>query len=800
MKQTVLLFFLCLGFLGSDAQLNLSYVSDFTYNQDLSDVWGYQHPDGTEYAIVGARNGVSVVSLADPANPVEVAYASGASSGWRDIKTWGNYAYVTNETAQGVAVLNLTHLPDSMPFFNWTPTIPGQGTINECHNIFIDENGVAYLAGCNINGGGLILVDVDSDPGNPQYISSAPAENSHDVYVRGDTIYSSEINRGRLAIYNATDKQNIALLATQATPALATHNAWLSDNSQYIFTTDETGNAPVTSYDISDLSDIQELDQYRPYATLGDGVIPHNVHVWNDFIIVSYYTDGCLILDAHRPENLVEVGNFDTFIPPSTGFQGVWGAYPFLPSGLVLATDISNGLYILEPNYVRACYLEGTVTDADNGNELSGVEITVLSTPAIEFTSIQGTYKTGQAVAATYQVQAFKPGYEVAVKDAVLVNGEITIVDFELQSLPSFSFTGKIVDAANNQPIANAAVRIENPQFDFDITADNSGEFAINTFFEGTYDIFAGKWGYQTKLLNSQELNPTNSTITIALNRGIEDIFSLDLGWDIDDNLPFTDGGFERGEPVLVSVNGIPGLNNFTVQPGEDVPEDIGNHCFITGNNADLQGGVVIGGNTAIESPGFDISTYNEPRISYYTWYFNINTNNFMPGNDPMFVVLSNGAQNVFIDTIEYNTLDSVYWMYKEINVNDFMTPSSNMTVRFIASSPDFSDAVEAGIDYFRVWDAMPVPTHDLAPITKLDIYPNPSAHSFTLNYELDNSSVDAQLVIFNVLGRQVASQAIEVVAGQLNFGADLPTGIYLVQIQQDGKVSKTLRVLKQQP
>ena len=68
-----------------------------------TDVWGWVDPDdSTEYALVGLTTGVSIVSLADPANATEVAFMPGANSTWRDIKTWGNYAYVTNEKSNGV--------------------------------------------------------------------------------------------------------------------------------------------------------------------------------------------------------------------------------------------------------------------------------------------------------------------------------------------------------------------------------------------------------------------------------------------------------------------------------------------------------------------------------------------------------------------------------------------------------------------------------------------------------------------------------------------------------------------------
>jgi hypothetical protein len=66
----------------------------------------------------------------------------------------------------------------------------------------------------------------------------------------------------------------------------------------------------------------------------------------------------------HNPDNLVEVGNFDSFLGQDGGFPGVWGTYPFLPSGKILASDRNNGLFVFIPNYVRACYLEGSVVDS----------------------------------------------------------------------------------------------------------------------------------------------------------------------------------------------------------------------------------------------------------------------------------------------------------------------------------------------------------------------------------------------------------------------------------------------------
>ncbi len=84
--KTTLTFLLALAFCTlSHAQvnLNLSFVGQVEYSQDLSDIWGYVAPDDTEYALVGVQNGLSIVNLSDPANPVESAFVPGISSTWR---------------------------------------------------------------------------------------------------------------------------------------------------------------------------------------------------------------------------------------------------------------------------------------------------------------------------------------------------------------------------------------------------------------------------------------------------------------------------------------------------------------------------------------------------------------------------------------------------------------------------------------------------------------------------------------------------------------------------------------------
>jgi hypothetical protein len=234
-------------------------------------------------------------------------------------------------------------------------------------------------------------------------------------------------------VLDVTNKSAPVELARKTTPWAYCHNAWLSDNSQTLYVTDEVAGAYVTAYNISNLSNITELDRFT--ANPGTQSQPHNVHVLNDYLIMSHYRDGVAIADANRPSNIIKIGEYDTYAQGSgAGIQGCWGVYPYLPSGNILASDISNGLFVLGATYSRASYLEGNVTNAANGQPLTGVAVSMLSAPGthIDSTSSSGAYETGSAVAGTYTVQFSKPGYITQVLQATISAGNVTTLNVAL--------------------------------------------------------------------------------------------------------------------------------------------------------------------------------------------------------------------------------------------------------------------------------------------------------------------------------------------------------------------------------
>lgn len=801
MKVKFTSFFLFAFCFFAHAQLNFTQISTLGYNIHISDIWGYTAPDGTEYALVGADNGLSIVSLADPANPVEVALIPGQQSFWRDIKTWKDFAYVTADEAgstDGLLVVDLTQLPDAAPFFNWNPTMPDGATLNTCHNIFIDEFGVAYLAGCNSNSGGLIFIDVDTEPGVPTIMGVGAAEYSHDVYARDNIAYSAEINIGVFSAYDVEDKTNVTLEATQPTDFNFTHNVWLSDDGLTLFTTDEVGNAPVGSYDVSDLDDIKELDLFVPYATIDEGISPHNVHVWDDYLIISYYRNGCLLVDAAHPDNLIEVGYFDSFTQPGFTFDGAWGAYPFLPSGLVLLTDQNSGLFVLEPNYVRACYLEGFVTDASNAAPLFDATVDFVTEPTFEKTDLAGEYKTGIATAGTYDIMISKPGYEPQVVSVDLENGEVTNLNVALVPLTPFEVTGKVVDEATGNPIADAQVSISNEDFDFNTLTDTNGDYTLS-IFEGNYTFFAGKWGHKTAGNIDEDFTADMTDLgTTELEEGYEDVFSLDLGWEVTTDA--LQGNFER---IFAEGYEVPGLG-FFIQPDEDVVGDIGNSCFLTGSSTDLMESVFVGGagTTAITSPVFDMSGMNTPTVSFYTWFYSI----FIPqgggypppGDDVLVAKITNGVDTVVVnEDMTTSLFDAPSFVKTEISLEDIIDPSATMQLIIEIETNTDGDVTEAAVDFFEAYDADPVGlTENFLDNVQLTVSPNPTTGRFLINYELGNFENSADLVVYDVFGKVVYTKTVANAGGQITVNENLPRGVYFVQIQTGNEVSEGVKLI----
>lgn len=391
---------------------NINLLSNFAFPSArglLNDVWGMKK-GAKEYAFVGFEDGVAIVDVTNPTIPVEVFYVQGVFNAARDLKTFNNHLYVVNEGSGGLMIIDLNPLPGTLTMANVT-FYTGNATfpVNTAHNLFIDENGIVYLCRTNKTADNYIL-SVFNNPKAPVHLGIYNDFELHDAYVRNDTLWGAAI---RDAIFVVVDVSNKALpitMASQPTSSLFTHNIWPTNDGQTVFTTDEVSGAYLDAYDVSNLNNITLLDKVQ--SSPGQNVVPHNTFFLNNFLITSYYTDGVLIHDVSDPTNMIEVGNYDTSPALSgSGSGGCWGVYPYLPSGIILASDRQNGLFVLGPSYVQAARLKGNVTNALTFATLDAVNIELVSTTTSTSTNLIGNYSTGIANAGIYDVIYSKTGF-----------------------------------------------------------------------------------------------------------------------------------------------------------------------------------------------------------------------------------------------------------------------------------------------------------------------------------------------------------------------------------------------------
>ncbi|MBA3648629.1 MAG: choice-of-anchor B family protein [Chitinophagales bacterium] len=761
-------------------------------------VWGYVDSAGREYALMGTYEGLSIVNVSDPDNPVEVFKVPTQPSLWHEIKTWNQHVYVTNEAGGGLLIADLKDLPDTITYNYFTDS----ATLNTSHTLWIDENGILYLFGSNLGApgryGGADMYDLKENPNNPVYISSYNATGDfqrdyiHDGFVRGDTLWASHVYSGMLEVIDVSDKQNPVPLASFSTPNNFTHNSWPTHNDQYLFTTDEVDNSFLASYDVSDLQNISPpLDKAQ--SNPGSNAIVHNVHLFNDsFAVTSYYTEGAVIFDVTHPDNMIKVAQYDESEFTGGGYHGDWGVYPYLPSKNLLVSDIENGLYILTPVYNHAAWVYGVITDSASGALLNNVSVTVLNTENSAVSSLSGEYKTGAASAGFYNISFSKPGYHTKIVEGVsLISNQYDTLNVVLGQLQNFVYQGQIIDSSSKQPLSNAMVVIVDSIFTFTDSTDSNGNFIFPVFYNGTYQIFAGKWGYKTAYLSSQNINSGTSPLIVSLAPGYYDDFSLDFGWK--ESGDAQSGKWVRAEPL--------GTLYYSQQsnPEFDVDNDYGNQCFVTGNKeTEFYVDPVFNGTTRLSSPLFNVSGYTDPYLDFYIWFYNVSG---VYPYDTLKIFLVGESDSSLLKNISVSNTQRSHWVRERFRIKDFVVPSENMSVHFYAENPSGSySLLECGVDKFQIIDSFEVGINNSGNnINRLEVFPNPFDNTFFVSYDLlPGSFTTPELLLTDPAGRVIISKKLINDIGEESFFIGLlPAGIYFLQLKNKNGLLLTRKVIK---
>lgn len=330
-------------------------VSGVFYN----DVWGYTSGSGQEYALVGTADSIVIIRINDCYNTERVAaFYGGGSAVWRDIKTYGSYAYsVCDGCSEGLKIINMSGI-DSGNISVSTST----SFFTRAHNIFIDvPNGRLYACGTNAgNGTDLVVLNIaGAAAANPTLLKNIdftpPGSTTtmyiHDLYVENNIAYCSHGYTG-LYVWDLNDLNNIPTTTKIYDSQGYNHSSWPSSDGNYLFTADELPQGLPLAVVENNTNNLVEKTTFSDPIESSGIPTPHNPFVVGNTLYVSTYEDGLQVWDVSNPLSPSRTAYYDTYPTNNgngyTGTEGNWGVYPFFGSECLVATDIEFGVHFLK--------------------------------------------------------------------------------------------------------------------------------------------------------------------------------------------------------------------------------------------------------------------------------------------------------------------------------------------------------------------------------------------------------------------------------------------------------------------
>lgn len=353
-----------------------------------NEVWGWTDPlDNKEYVLLGASTGMYFFDISNPAQPLKLGHLPKHTfnSLWRTFRTYNNYLYVCSEANDhGMQIFDLTRLRDvENPPVIFTEDGHYNG-FGDCHTLAInEETGYAYACGTATYSGGLHIVNLQNplepviaggyDLNGYTHEAGVWLYDGPDADYSGSTVaicFNGSVNEP-LTIVDVTDPSDATTISLTSYPQQNyCHQGWFTHDKGYLLVNDELDEY----YNFADslhthIFDVHDLDNpvYMGYH-VGGTAIDHNLYIIGNLCFQSNYTDGLSILDVSNvaDTSLNRVAYFDHFPGGDPEiFQGEWMNYPYFASGVIPVTDIYNGMFLLQPDFIKvntpplACVTDG---------------------------------------------------------------------------------------------------------------------------------------------------------------------------------------------------------------------------------------------------------------------------------------------------------------------------------------------------------------------------------------------------------------------------------------------------------
>ncbi len=616
-----------------------------------ADSWGYTSSSGREYAILGMSNAVAFVEITDPGMPVVVETFSAVESDWRDIKIYEDHAYYVSEGGDGVQIVDLSQIDAGI--------VTHQGFVNSngttsSHNVAIDtDSGFLYqLGGGSSTVEGLRIYSL-ANKSNPTFVGEWDDRYIHDAQVVTYTsgpwadkqvafCFSESSSGGGspgVDILDVTNKNNIQSLS------LLTYSSPVFSHQGWL------------SPDRQHLYINDELDEINFGTNTTTRVIdvsdltdPDQVGTFGaglPSIDHNLYTKDNLIYEANYRSGLRVFDATDPVNPTETAYFDTYSS----DDGASF-----NGLWNVFPYYDS-----GTLIGSDIEK---GLFMWRLGAPEIAFdhTPAELTSPFGDTLSVT-----------ITTSGATLLPGSPTLhLDTGTGFVP---YT--LANVGGNTWQTSVPPLPCNTELAYHISARTTAGV--------TYHEPAGAPTYLY-----------GSTVATSAQTVLMQDMESDPGWVVgvgsDDA---TTGIWTRVNPIGTAA-----------QPEDDHTDPPGTDCWVTGQGS-LGGSLgdddVDDGKTTLRTHVFDLSG-GDATIRYWRWYSN-NTGS-SAGNDVFEISISNsgGGNWVTVETVGPNNSQTVGgWFQHSFLVSDFVTPTADMRMRFVASDEGDGSIVEAAIDDFEV-------------------------------------------------------------------------------------------------
>ena len=359
-------------------QLGAPDFPDCPLRACLNDLWGWTDGStGREYALVGVANGTAFVDVTDPAAPRRLGRLPTAtgSSTWRDIKTYGDVAYVVSEAGgHGLQVFDLTRLrglgEDPDRTFTADARLTGFGA---AHNVVVNTDAGQLAAVGGPCGAGWQMYTL-ADPLAPAFAGcSGDTGYIHDAhciaYDGPDPDHAGRqvcagFNNDSVFLVDTTDPADVTRIATGFYPnSRYAHQGWFTEDRRYILVNDEDDEGrpgvPNTRTIVFDVQDLDSPEFVGFYFNPSTSTLDHNLYIRDGVAYQANYNNGLRVigLDGIATADLSELAFFKTFAGPPDGFNddfdGAWSVYPYFESGTVIVSDQIYGLFTLRVDPAR---------------------------------------------------------------------------------------------------------------------------------------------------------------------------------------------------------------------------------------------------------------------------------------------------------------------------------------------------------------------------------------------------------------------------------------------------------------